>query len=121
MTRKADGKILQRTFAELSDADRRTLLDFARFLATRDAARQAPDNEALPEPASIPRPAEESVVGAMKRLSKRYYMLDKSKVLNETSMLMAQHVMQGRDAQEVIDELEALFESHYQRLREDRT
>lgn len=110
-----------RSFARLSDADRRTLLDFARFLVERDdASRHELRAETVPEPQPIPRPEQESVVAAMKRLSKRYYMLDKSKILNETSVLMAQHVMQGRDACEVIDELEALFEAHYRRLREDR-
>jgi hypothetical protein len=52
----------------------------------------------------------------MKRLSATYHMLDKSKLLNETSALMAQHVMQGRPAHEVIDELEVVFELHYRRL-----
>jgi hypothetical protein len=42
-------------------------------------------------------------------------MLDKAKLLNETSALMAQHVMQGRPAEEVIDELEIVFEMHYRR------
>jgi hypothetical protein len=43
-------------------------------------------------------------------------MLDKAKMLNETSALMAQHIMQGRDAEEVIDELEQVFATHYERL-----
>jgi hypothetical protein len=35
-------------------------------------------------------------------------------MLNETSGLMTEHLMQGRPAPEVIDELEALFRRHYQ-------
>jgi hypothetical protein len=30
---------------------------------------------------------------------------------------MAQHVMQGRSAKEVIDELEAVFVAHYEKAR----
>lgn len=43
-------------------------------------------------------------------------MLDRSKLLNETSALMAQHVMQGRSAVEVIDELEVVFQTHYEKV-----
>jgi hypothetical protein len=43
-------------------------------------------------------------------------MLDRSKMLNETSVLMTQHVISGRDAVEVIDELEILFRRHYENL-----
>ncbi|WP_232199433.1 Crp/Fnr family transcriptional regulator [Thioalkalivibrio thiocyanodenitrificans] len=108
----AQGKELLRLFRDLPEEHRRTLLAFARFLAAEDVATPAE----IPEPEHIPRPDEESVVRAMKRLSASYHMLDKSKLLNETSALMAQHVMQGRPAQEVIDELEAVFEAHYRQM-----
>jgi hypothetical protein len=39
-------------------------------------------------------------------------------MLNETSVLMTQHVISGRDAAEVIDELEVLFRRHYEKLAE---
>ena len=42
-------------------------------------------------------------------------MLDRAKLLNETSVLVSQHVIHGRDAREVIDDLEALFRRHYER------
>jgi hypothetical protein len=41
-------------------------------------------------------------------------MLDPGAMLNETSALMAAHVLQGRDAGAVIDDLERLFLAHYQ-------
>jgi len=108
----AQGKELLRLFKGLSEAQQETLLSFARFLAT-----QVDDTpQELPEPDFQPRPEGESVVKAMKRLSATYHMLDKSKLLNETSALMAQHVMQGRPAGEVIDELEQVFEMHYRRV-----
>jgi len=108
----AQGKELLRLFKGLSETQQETLLSFARFLASEiDDTPQA-----LPEPDIQPRPEGESVVKAMKRLSATYHMLDKSKLLNETSALMAQHVMQGRPASEVIDELELVFETHYRRV-----
>ena len=99
-------------FGLLDKERRRTLLAFAEFLAQRGAQRQAP----LPTPRSIPRPRKEGVVAAIKRLSTTYPMLDKAQILNETSGLMAEHVMQGRPASEVIDELEKLFAAHYQKM-----
>jgi hypothetical protein len=44
----------------------------------------------------MPRPSQESVVAAIKRLSKTYEMLDRGPMLNETSALMSAHVLQGR-------------------------
>ncbi len=107
-------KKLQRLFTALPTAERETLLAFAEFLA----ARSQPEVAAVQEPQRIPRPRDESVVAAMKRLSASFPMLDKAKVLNEASALMAQHILHGREAEEVIDELETLFETHYHRLRE---
>ena len=103
-------------FGKLSEQDQKTLVDLAEFLVAR---RGDQETKTIPEPDMIPRPKEESVVKAIKRLSTTYFMLDKSEVLNETSSLMAQHIMQGRSASEVIDELEVIFKTHYQRLRED--
>jgi hypothetical protein len=40
-------------------------------------------------------------------------MLDRHLMLDETSTLMAGHVLRGRPARDVIDELEALFARHY--------
>ena len=105
-------KRLCRIFDALSVTDRDTLLAFAEFLQARAQPVPSPSLEIHPHP----RPAGESVVAAIKRLSATYPMLDKARMLNETSSLMAQHVMSGRPAAEVIDELEALFKQHYQEL-----
>lgn len=107
---------LRELFAKLPEADRQTLLAFAEFLASRAPAASEP----LLEPQLEPRPAKESVVGAIKRLSRSYPMLDKAKMLNDTSALMTQHLMQGRAAAEVIDDLQALFERHYRELVANR-
>lgn len=98
----------------LPEEQQRTLLHFAEFLLAQvPEAEPAP----LPEPKDIPRPAEESVIKAMRRLSETYFMLERGRLLNETSVLMAQHVMQGRSAVEVIDELEVVFARHYEKVR----
>jgi hypothetical protein len=115
----ASSRRLVRLFRALDPAQRETLLDFAEFLAARapaQAGREAPAAE--PEP--LPRPQEETVVAAIKRLSRSYYMLDRAALLNETSSLMAAHVLSGREAQAVIDDIEALFARHYARYREAR-
>jgi hypothetical protein len=54
------------------------------------------------------------VVAAIKRLSQTYFMLDKTRMLGHTSGLMTQHIMAGREAREVIDELEAIFRREYE-------
>ena len=123
---------LNALFETLDAGDRATLIAFAEFLSQRagatpggppgseaslDTVAEAEPAEALPEPA--PRPAKESVVAAIRRLTRCYPMLKRSKVFNETSQLMSQHVMEGRPAAEVIDDLEALFAEHYRRYRED--
>ncbi len=109
-------------YRALDEAGRRSLLDFAEFLRQRAGgeAEAAPaEAVAVPPPRDIPRPAGESVVRAIRRLAETYPMLDRGAMLNETSALMAQHVMQGRPAAEVIDELEALFRRHYDALTAD--
>ncbi|MEJ5211976.1 MAG: hypothetical protein WHV61_11195 [Burkholderiales bacterium] len=102
---------LLRLFRALPEQDRATLLAFAEFLAAR-TPRPAPPRE----PLAIPRPAGEKVVQAIRRLRETYPMLDHGKMLNEVSQLMTQHVVHGRPAAEVIDELELLFRAHYERL-----
>ena len=72
-------KRLRQIFDTLNEADRQTLLAFAEFLHSR-AVPELP-----PEKMSIPRPAEESVVAAIKRLTATYPMLNRSELLSGTS------------------------------------
>lgn len=111
--RKIDQR-LREILAQLPDERAAELLDFAEFLAAR-----YPGQREIARPDIIPRPDQESVVKAIKRLSASYPMLDRAKMLNETSVLMTQHVIQGRDVVEVIDELEVLFRRHYEALVEN--
>ncbi len=102
-------------FYQLPDEARQNLLDFAEFLVQRHAV-------SLPvtdEPLNLPRPDNETVIAAIKRLSRTYPMLNKDKLLHETAGLVTEHMMRGRDAVEVIDELERIFERHYQSLNKE--
>lgn len=97
----------------------KSLRDFAAFIAERYPA-ESTDRQAttLAEPKHAPRPDNESVIKAIKRLSDCYPMIDRDSVFNKTSALMTAHVMQGRAAEEVIDELEALFAAEYEKLKQ---
>ncbi len=103
-------------FSSLDQQNQNNLLAFAEFLVSRVASDNLEQPQAFEpvEPKLIPRPASESVVKAIKRLSASYYMLQRDKMLDETASLMTAHVMHGRDAASVIDDLERLFERHYQ-------
>jgi hypothetical protein len=116
----AEQQRLLRLYRQLSKSDRRSLLDFAEFLAGRGAdAGAAADlvDASVAEPVAIPRPASESVIGAIRRLSETFPMLDRDGILHEASALMTAHVMHGRSAGEVIDELEVVFRRHYERVK----
>lgn len=107
-------------FQQLDAGDQATLLAFAAFLASRSPARTVTmktEPVIIPEPEIIQRPEKESVVGALKRLSKSYPMLDKTEMLSATSDLVATTIMQGTDPVGVIDELEDIFSTHYEQLK----
>jgi hypothetical protein len=104
-------KRLREILGELPEAQATALLEYAEFLAARYGG-----SKEITAPLDIPRPEKESVIKAIKRLGATYPMLDRSKMLNETSVLMTQHVISGRDAVEVIDELEVMFRRHYEKL-----
>ncbi len=114
---------LIRIFRRLDAADRATLYAFGEFLAQRGGAVVAPppapaaaEPGAIPDPEPIERPASETVVGALKRLSRTYPMLDKSLMLSATSDLVAKHILQGTEAADAIDALEEIFREHYRQL-----
>lgn len=109
-------KRLRKLFREMSQQDQAALLRFAEYLvASPTAVTEVMRDFPLPE--QIERPAQESVVKAIKRLVATYPMIERDRLLNETSNLMSAHVIQGKPAVEVIDALEALFHRHYQELK----
>lgn len=111
---KAGEKKLLELFRALPAPERATLLDFAAFLASRAASQPGE----ISEPKPLPRPAEETVVRAIRRLMETYHMLDRGKLLNETAHYVTQHVIHGRPADQVIEELEKMFEGHYRELKD---
>jgi len=110
----ADERRLLRLYRALSPGQQESLFDYAEFLL----ARAQPELPEVPsEPLAISRPAQESVVKAIKRLRATYPMLDRAKILHETSALMTQHLVHGKPAPAVIDELETLFRHHFETLQ----
>ena len=118
---------LTRLFTALDEADRRTLLAFAEFLAAGGRPPLVPCShlDTPPDPATaqpqeptpLPLPEQEKVIAAIRRLTLTYPMLDHGPMLHETSALMTAHVLHGRPAAQVIDDLEALFRDKYQDYR----
>ncbi len=104
-------KRLRSLVHQLPKVQAEQLLEFPEFLAGRHAPV-----ETATEPVPIPRPPGENVINAMKRLAATYPMLDRARILDAASHLMTQHVIHGRAAVEVIDELEVLFRRHYENL-----
>jgi hypothetical protein len=114
VVRVKDQKLLE-LFEQLAPEQQERLIAFAEFLSD-GAGGSAADRE----PAAIPRPENETVTMAIRRLVRTYPMLDRRKLMVEASGFMAQHALQGRPANDVIDELEALFARHYEKLPRPR-
>jgi hypothetical protein len=107
---KRDEKQLLDLFEQLAPEQQNGLIAFAEFLGggVPNAAGTAS------EPVAIPRPDGELVTMAIRRLVRTYPMLDRKRFMAEASQFMAQHVLNGRPAIEVIDEFEKLFARHYE-------
>ena len=112
--KKSTKKLLE-VYRVRPDEVAQQLMDFAEFLASRYKV----EVKEISSPEIISRPESESVVIAVKRLSATYPMLNKDKLLNETASLVTQNMLQGRDAVEVIDELEDIFRKQYDLLIEE--
>ncbi len=110
---KKQSRELDVLMSQLGEDHQRTVVDFAAFLVQKYNI-QTPVEAGL-EPAAIARPEVESVIAAIKRLKQTYYMLDTDVLLDETSSLMGQHILRGREAATVINELQSLFETKYKK------
>ncbi len=102
-------------YESMDDERKLSLCDFADFLY----AKAAPVSKEIPAPEDVSRPQEETVVGAVKRLKIKYHMVESMTVFSAASSLMTDHMVKGRDLVEVIDEMEMLFESAYDKLLQD--
>lgn len=110
-----DSQKLSEIFFSLNESGQQSLLDYALFLTQQHKK----DQTEFPEPELIQREEGETVIAAIKRLKKSYAMLNMDKLLNETSTFTAQYMLQGRDVDEVIDDLEKTFVKHYDKQKED--
>jgi hypothetical protein len=106
---------IKRLLSQLDEQHQQAVLDYATFLVQRYRIDQ--QREIDQQPATIERPEQESVIAAIKRLKKTYPMLDTDIMLDETSALMGQHILKGRETAEVIDELQSIFETRYEQYR----
>ncbi len=88
----------------------RTLADLAEFLAARAENRFDAEIVTL-------RPQSESVVQAVKRLNRSFPMLSRAQLMGPVGDLVSQHMVDGRDAEAVIDALEALYASAFSARR----
>jgi len=107
--RQGKRQALLAAFDRLAEAQQNALMDFAAVLATRDDSCATAVTRSGPEP----RPADESVVAAIRRLTRGYPAVERRQLMGPVSKLMAEHSLQGRAAMEVIDALEAVFEEHH--------
>ena len=107
---------LTRLMEGMSHEHKRSLVDYAEFLKqkTQQLTQNVDPQEKL-QPLPHPRPEGENIINAIKRLRATYHMLNTDSLLDETSSLMTQHIVHGRAAIDVIDDLETLFEQHFQK------
>jgi hypothetical protein len=113
-------KQLLRAFRDLPEEQKKSLIDFAEFLTSRVPQAAGAQEGNSTEPLPIERPAQEGVIKAVRRLMSTYPMLDRSKLLNDTSGFITQHVIHGKPAVEVIDELEMFFAKHYETYKAEQ-
>ncbi|HIE32782.1 MAG TPA: Crp/Fnr family transcriptional regulator [Thermodesulfobacteriaceae bacterium] len=111
-------RLLLRLFSRLDAPHRASLHAFAEFLCQQqEQEEQGNASSVAPEiqvPEDIPRPEEESVVAAMRRLTATFPMVNRDALLDRATALMTSHMLQGQPVAQVIDELEVLFDEHYQ-------
>lgn len=98
----------------LNDEKQTSLLDYAAYLQSQGDLVVTE----VAAPVSIERPQEETVVGAIKRLKSTYPMIESMSIFSSASSLMTEHMINGRDSVEVIDEMQVLFEEAYIALKE---
>ena len=115
MSNKRTASSLAELFDTLDDERKASLFDYAEFLQSKGGL--APKE--IGEPVEIPRPDEETVVGAIKRLKQTYPMIESRTVFTSASTLMTEHMVNGRNVIEVIDEMQVLFEESYVQLSKD--
>ncbi|MEE9325687.1 MAG: hypothetical protein V3U71_00215 [Cocleimonas sp.] len=114
---------LIKLFKALDSVNQHSLLSYADFLQQRSAGiteNSSEEKEVATEPLDIPRPENESVIKGIKRLTANYPMVDKESILHPIAGLMTSHMVSGKKAEDVIDELEVLFSAEYQKTKNNK-
>lgn len=109
LSRESRLAVLAEVAVALPDEALLTLIEFSEFLASKYPAEKQVDQTYNP----LPRPQGESVIAAIKRLSKSYPMLDKTTLFDQTSAVMSAHILQNVSKEESIDKLEHIFREKY--------
>jgi len=106
---KEKEKKLLEYFRGIPETEQQGLLSYAEYLfqtkkkeSTRPLSKQ-----------NIPRPENENVIQAIKRMTRTYPMIEPSEMMDKATTLMSQHLLHGRDAEEVINELEKIYNDKY--------
>ena len=102
-------------FESLNEERQNGLLEYAEFLQSKGDLQ----TKEVASVVAIDRPEEETVVGAIKRLKLTFPMIESMSVFSASSSLMTEHMVNGRDAAAVIDDMEKLFDEAYQSLLQD--
>jgi len=113
---KKRSRELDTLMSRLDGKHQQAIVDYATFLVQQYKI-QTPVEAGL-KPKAIARPEQETVIGAIKRLKKTYYMIDSDTLLDETSSLMGKHILRGREASAVINELQSIFQLKYEKYLE---
>jgi len=122
-TNKEERKLVK-ILKSLDSSDKENLIAFAEFLQVRSKSvddLEKISGEIANEPIDIPRPESESVIHAIKRLGATYPMVNKEDFLHPISDLMTSHIIQGKEATDVIDQLQGLFENEYKNINNFNT
>ena len=118
---KQERKLIK-LFKSLDASNQEAFIAFGEFLQSRASSVITTNNDEdtiVNEPVDIPRPEEESVIKAIKRLSATYPMVDKENILHPISDLMTSHMISGRAAPDVIDDLQEVFLKEYESLKDE--
>jgi hypothetical protein len=99
--------ILRALMSELNDEQQLSIIDDARFLVHQTKPTIVAPACVIPN--LINRPLKETVVEAIDRLKKPYFMLDLDILFNDIAELMEKHILQGLEAPIVIDEQQLCF------------
>lgn len=115
--RGREERVLYKIYKNLDSNNQQTLITFANFLAEQQSQEKsntlAVNTTQNVQPLGLPRPQQESVIKGIRRLTKNYPMLDTDSMFDNISQLMTAHIMEGRSAKNVIDDLETLFAQQY--------